>query len=63
MEYTYGFSKNNDDLVKAVEETVPVQTWKNLNRTKEQGVTANESAYKSCQELIYGEVTSEKKKK
>jgi glutamate dehydrogenase/leucine dehydrogenase len=58
MEYTYGFSKNNADLVKNVEEVVPVQTWKNLNRAKEQGVTPTESAYKSCQELIYGDVTS-----
>lgn len=58
MEYTYGFTKNNADLVKAVEEVVPVQTWKNLNRAKEQNVTPTESAYMSCNELIYGDVTS-----
>ena len=54
MEYVYGYSKNNDDLVKSVEEIVPVQTWKNLNHAKEQGITPTESAYRSCQELIYG---------
>ena len=57
MEYTYGFTKNNDDLVKAVKEVLPTQTWKNLNRAKEQGVTPTESAYTSCNELIYGDVT------
>lgn len=58
MEYTYGFTKNNDDLVKAVEDVVPKQTWKNLNRAKDQGVTPTESAYLSCNEEIYGDVTS-----
>jgi glutamate dehydrogenase/leucine dehydrogenase len=58
MEYTYGFTKNNDDLVKAVEDVVPLQTWKNLNRAKEQNVTPTESAYLSCNEVIYGDITS-----
>jgi len=58
MEYLYGFTKSNDDLVKRVEEVVPVQTWKNLNRAKEQGITPTESAYRACNELIYGDVTS-----
>jgi glutamate dehydrogenase/leucine dehydrogenase len=58
MEYVHGFKKNNDDLVKRVKEVVPVQTWKNLNRAKELGITPTESAYRSCNELIYGEVTS-----
>ena len=57
MEYTYGFTKNNDDLLRAVEEVVPKQTWKNLNRAKELGITPTESAYLSCSEIIYGEVT------
>ena len=58
MEYTYGFTKNNEDLMNAVEEVVPGQTWKNLNRAKEQGVTPTESAYLSCNEVIYGDITS-----
>jgi len=58
MEYVHGFEKNNDDLVKAVKEVLPTQTWKNLNRAKEQGITPTESAYRSCNELIYGDVTS-----
>ena len=58
MEYVHGFTKNNDDLVKAVTELVPGQTAKNLARAKEQGVTPTESAYMSCNELIYGDVTS-----
>ena len=54
MEYTYGYSKTNADLLKAVEEIVPTQTWKNLNRAKAEGVTPTESAYNCCQDLIYG---------
>jgi glutamate dehydrogenase/leucine dehydrogenase len=55
MEYTYGFSKTSADLIKAVEEIVPAQTWKNLNRAKELGITPTENAYNSCQDLIYGD--------
>ena len=58
IEYTYGFTKNNDDLVKAVEDVVPHQTWKNLNRAKELNITPTESAYMSCNEVIYGDITS-----
>ena len=58
MEYVYGYDRNNDDLVKAVEEVVPTQTWKNFNRAKDQGITPTESAYRACNELIYGDVTS-----
>ena len=54
MEYTYGYSKTSVDLIKAVEEIVPSQTWKNLNQAKELGLTPTENAYKSCQDLIYG---------
>ena len=57
MEYTYGFTKNNADLLRAVEEVVPKQTWKNLNLAKALGVTPTESAYLSCNEVIYGEIT------
>ena len=55
MEYTYGYSKTSADLIKAVEEIVPAQTWKNLNQAKELGITPTENAYKSCQDLIYGD--------
>jgi len=58
MEYEYGFSKNNDDLMKAVEDIVPKQTWMNLNRANVEGVTPTESAYINCSELIYGDITS-----
>ena len=55
MEYTYGYSKTNADLIKAVEEIVPIQTWENLNQAKELGITPTENAYKKCQDLIYGD--------
>ena len=57
MEYVYGFDHSSEDLFNKVKEVVPVQTWKNLNRAKEQGVTPTESAYLACNELIYGDVT------
>ncbi|MCL2201408.1 MAG: amino acid dehydrogenase [Oscillospiraceae bacterium] len=62
MEYVYGYDKSSADLFKRVEEVVPVQTWKNLNRAKELGVTPTESAYRECNELIYGDVPSLLKK-
>ena len=56
MEYNYGYSKISADLIKAVEEIVPTQTWKNLNQAKELGITPTENAYKNCQDLIYGDL-------
>ena len=43
------------DLMKKVEDILPTQTWMNLNRAKEEGVTPTESAYAHAQKLVYGE--------
>ena len=53
MDYLYGSDMTPSELEKKVEEILPVQTWKNLNLAKEQGITPTECAYKSCQELVY----------
>ncbi len=57
-EYLYGFSGNytKEDLMKKVEDILPVQTWKNLNEAKERGITPTENAYRNCQDLIYGDL-------
>ena len=53
-EYTYGFNQTVDDLMKKVEAILPTQTWKNLTKAKELGITPTECAYQSSQDLIYG---------
>jgi len=54
-EYTYGFNQTIDDLMKKVEAILPTQTWKNLTKAKELGMTPTECAYQSSQDLVYGE--------
>jgi len=53
-EYTHGFNQTAPDLMKKVEAILPVQTWKNLTKAKELGITPTECAYQSSQDLIYG---------
>jgi len=54
-EYTHGFNQTVDDLMKKVEAILPAQTWKNLTKAKELGITPTECAYQSSQDLVYGE--------
>ena len=56
MEYISGrdITVTPADLEKKVREIVPRNTWENLNKAKELGVTPTESAYLSCQEIVYG---------
>ncbi|MCL1895001.1 MAG: amino acid dehydrogenase [Clostridiales bacterium] len=53
MEYIHGFEITYQDLVEKIEAIIPGQTWKNLVRAKELGITPTECAYKSCQDVIY----------
>ena len=55
-EYTHGFNQTIDDLMKKVEAILPTQTWKNLTKAKELGITPTECAYQSSQDLVYGEI-------
>jgi len=52
-EYTHGFNQTVDDLMKKVEAILPTQTWKNLTKAKELGITPTECAYQSSQDLVY----------
>ena len=52
-EYKHGFDQTLDDLMKKVEAILPAQTWKNITKAKELGITPTECAYQSSQDLIY----------
>lgn len=56
-EYLHGQDPNYTyaDLEKKVEAILPTQTWKNLNKAKELGITPTECAYISSQKLVYGD--------
>lgn len=38
-----------------IERVLPKNTWKNLNKASDLGLTPTESAYKTCFDEIYGE--------
>lgn len=50
----YLYDGNEETLKKKVEAILPVNTWKNLNRAKELGITPTESCYSLCENLLYG---------
>lgn len=49
----YLFDGDEESLKKKVEAILPVNTWKNLNRAKELGITPTESCYSLCESLLY----------
>lgn len=50
----YLYDGTEETLKKKIEDILPSQTWENLNRAKRLGITPTESAYKTCEDLIYG---------
>ncbi len=52
--YLYGAEAKYENLLKKIDAIVPVRTWENLNRAKEQGITPTECVYNYCQDIIYG---------
>ncbi|MDR0272993.1 MAG: amino acid dehydrogenase [Clostridiales bacterium] len=42
-----------EDLDKRVREVIPANTWDNLNKANELGITPTECAYARCQDIIY----------
>ena len=55
MEYANGrdITLTPADLERRVREVVPQNTWENLNRAKELGITPTESVYIRCQDIVY----------
>lgn len=49
----YLFDGDEQSLKKKVEAILPVNTWKNLNRAKELGITPTESCYSLCESILY----------
>lgn len=55
QEYLKGADARYEDLIKTIDDTMPKQTWDNLNKAKELGITPCECVYRTCQDVIYGE--------
>lgn len=50
-EYLYGGTWAT--LLKKIEAVLPVNTWENLNKAKELGITPTECCYKTCEDKLY----------
>jgi leucine dehydrogenase len=50
----YLYDGTPESLAKKIEESMPINTWNNLNQAKTLGITPTECAYRACEELIYG---------
>ncbi|MBN2827572.1 MAG: hypothetical protein JXQ26_06265 [Tissierellales bacterium] len=50
----YLYDGTVESLNKKIEMILPINTWSNLNKAKELGITPTEAAYKTCEDIIYG---------
>lgn len=50
----YLYDGTEETLKKKIEKILPVNTWNNLNKAKELGITPTECVYKTCESIIYG---------
>ncbi|MDR3296317.1 MAG: amino acid dehydrogenase [Clostridiales Family XIII bacterium] len=50
----YLYDGTPETLNKKIEETMPLNTWNNLTKAKELGITPTECCYKTCEDKIYG---------
>ncbi len=50
----YLYDGTVETLNKKIEQILPVNTWNNLNKAKELGITPTECVYKTCENIIYG---------
>ena len=55
QEYIDGKNATYERLTKTIDDTMPKQTWDNLTKAKELGITPCENVYRTCQDVIYGE--------
>lgn len=49
----YLYNGTPESLKKKVEDVLPKNTWENLNRAKELGITPTEACYQLCEKLLY----------
>lgn len=53
-EYKYQKDASLERTYKDIDRVLPKNTWDNLNKAKELGITPTESAYRTCDEELYG---------
>ena len=54
QEYLEGKNASYDKLIKVIDDTMPKQTFDNLTKAAELGITPCENVYRTCQAIIYG---------
>ena len=54
QEYLEGENASYEKLKKVIDDTMPKQTWDNLTKAAELGITPCENVYRTCQDVIYG---------
>lgn len=52
--YLYGDDARLEEVNKKAEAIIPQNTWDNLVKAKEKGITPTEAVYATCREIIYG---------
>ncbi len=50
----YLYDGTPESLSQKIEEIMPSNTWANLNKAKDLGITPTECCYRTCEEIIYG---------
>lgn len=53
-EYKYQKDASLERTYADIKRVLPKNTWENLNKAKELGITPTESAYKTCNDELYG---------
>jgi glutamate dehydrogenase/leucine dehydrogenase len=49
----YLYDGTYESLMEKVEKILPVNTWNNLNKAKELGITPTECVYRTCEKIVY----------
>jgi glutamate dehydrogenase/leucine dehydrogenase len=49
----YLYDGTYETLLSKIEQVLPVNTWNNLNKSKELGITPTECVYRTCEKIVY----------
>lgn len=49
----YLYDGTYDSLLEKIKQVLPVNTWNNLHKARELGITPTECVYKTCEDIIY----------
>jgi glutamate dehydrogenase/leucine dehydrogenase len=52
----YLYDGTYETLIEKVEKVLPTNTWNNLNKAKELGITPTECVYRTCEKIVYDNI-------